>query len=561
LGDQRHDHRRHLLRRQILDARFRLHGGTYTALEHPLATIETKDLTGISGSKIIGTYRDDSNVYRNFIFDGTDFSNLQSPLASVVYLNGISGHNIVGYYVTRSGDQSLHDHGFFYDGTNFTEIAVPAAMGSETVALGVSGKNIVGDFSTFRAAVPQQLVHGFVYDGTVFTVVDHPKATILTAVRGISGENAVGDYFDANHDQHGFIVSIASLLFPPTGSLKVALTPTPATGAGATWHVDDGLPQSSGVIVGGLSAGPHNGVIQRRGRIRHSSRRNCGDQGESDDDRDRVLRCDDSFQRLAGHPCAGRRRGRRGAMAGGWRRPAPERRDRPGAFRWQPYGHFQCRPRATPAPAAQTAAIFENGEALLLGNYSMPAGTTPFAGSYRGLLADQNGSVTLVLTAKGVFTGTVVAGSVSYAIRGRFDASGQFSGKAGALSYTLQEGAASTGALSSVRPIFGFGGGVPFTLFHTTARSSVAKNLGRSTVTLVPLDSDPSIPQTGGLATIQVRSTGAAIFAGTVPGRTKFTAASVVVEGVFGNQCMVSKPPGFIRPWSGPARPPGSGAA
>jgi hypothetical protein len=101
-----------------------------------------------------------------------------APDATQTYARGISGSNIVGYYADTSGKE----HGFIYDGTNWTILNRPGAIG--TRAMGIDGGHIVGNF------YDNQGEHTFLYDGTNWTTISENLAP--PEPYGISGDNIVG---------------------------------------------------------------------------------------------------------------------------------------------------------------------------------------------------------------------------------------------------------------------------------------------------------------------------------------------------------------------------------
>ena len=160
---------------------------TWTTIEYPEARSTTA--YGIDGSNIVGRYVDNSGFGHSFVYNGTTWTALNKPGTvggTIVY--GISGNNLVG---TCGGN------GFLYDGTNWTAPNMPGAV--KTLLRGISGSNIVGYY--FDASNKK---HGFSYDGTNWSTLDVPEA-ISTEIYGIDGDNIVGSYQDASGDGHGFL--------------------------------------------------------------------------------------------------------------------------------------------------------------------------------------------------------------------------------------------------------------------------------------------------------------------------------------------------------------------
>jgi autotransporter-associated beta strand protein len=169
---------------------------TYTRLDDPLATQPYGAAAfGISGNNIVGYYVDSSSVFHRFLYNGSTYTTLDDPLgAGETIAQGISGNNIVGWYV----DSSDIYHGFLYNGSGYTTLDDPlAAQPYGTVAYGISGNNIVGTYSDSSGKY-----HGFLYNGSGYRTLDDPLGVGATYPQGISGNNIVGYYEDSsgNHD-------------------------------------------------------------------------------------------------------------------------------------------------------------------------------------------------------------------------------------------------------------------------------------------------------------------------------------------------------------------------
>jgi hypothetical protein len=86
--------------------------------------------------------------------------------------------------------QATQTFGFLYDGTNYTQLDPFGATYAE--ALAVSGGNVVGNYSDGTA------YYGFLYNGTNYTTIAPPGARFSTAT-GVSGNNIVGYYAVGTH--------------------------------------------------------------------------------------------------------------------------------------------------------------------------------------------------------------------------------------------------------------------------------------------------------------------------------------------------------------------------
>ncbi|MGD0744382.1 MAG: PEP-CTERM sorting domain-containing protein [Verrucomicrobiota bacterium] len=180
---------------------FRYNGNSYIPFNGPGASIT--EAHGVSGNNIVGWYFDGS--YHGFIFSGfldyygRSYTTLNVPWGSYdTYASGISGNNIVGYY--HDPNSPYTDHGFLYNGSTYTALDVPGAVGDGTRALAISGNNIVGYYQVGNTH------HGFLYNGSTYTDLDVPGADYFTAATGIDGNNIVGYYYDGSN-MRGFIAT------------------------------------------------------------------------------------------------------------------------------------------------------------------------------------------------------------------------------------------------------------------------------------------------------------------------------------------------------------------
>jgi hypothetical protein len=165
---------------------------TWTPLDLP----RPLEITDISGSNIVtagGVYNLDSQVWTTIDYPG----------ASSTSILGIEGSDLVGYYISDSGQ-----HGFFYDGTTWTTRDFPGA--SSTSIYGIDGSSIVGSYEISGCNY-----HGFLYDGTTWTTLDFPGAS-RTEIRSIDGSNIVG-WYESISGRYGFVydgTTWTSLNFP-----------------------------------------------------------------------------------------------------------------------------------------------------------------------------------------------------------------------------------------------------------------------------------------------------------------------------------------------------------
>ncbi len=160
---------------------------------------------GISGSNIVGYYLDATGAAHGFLYNinTNSYTTLIDPLATGGTLaSGIDGRNIVGNYHDGTGV-----HGFLYNtSTNaYTTLDEPLTLVA-TYPSGISGGNIVGSYD----GIPSPSWDGFVYNTSTnaYTTLDNPLATGGTFANGIDGSNIVGSYSDGT-GSHGFLYTAA----------------------------------------------------------------------------------------------------------------------------------------------------------------------------------------------------------------------------------------------------------------------------------------------------------------------------------------------------------------
>ncbi len=155
---------------------------------------------------------------------------------------GVSGNNVVGVY----WDASNIRHGFLYNGSTYTTLTPPgtAVEGSgyqlgTTSAAGVSGNNVVGWYIDANSQT-----HAYLYNGSTYTTLDPPGATSSLAV-AVSGNNVVGVFTVAGGVTTGFLYN---------GSTYTTLTmPGGATTTPAAISGND--------VVGSYTAGDNHGFL------------------------------------------------------------------------------------------------------------------------------------------------------------------------------------------------------------------------------------------------------------------------------------------------------------
>jgi len=151
---------------------FTLTDGAYTPLNAPAAYNTVA--RGISGNTAVGYFNDNSGVH-GFTEEGGNFTTLDVPGANSTKAYGIDGDTVVGTF-----DDGGLDSGFVDIGGVYTTLAVPnpnLVNGNyyNTYATGVSGSNVVGYFvDTYGNA------HGF-----IATPIPEPASLSLLVVGGM----------------------------------------------------------------------------------------------------------------------------------------------------------------------------------------------------------------------------------------------------------------------------------------------------------------------------------------------------------------------------------------
>jgi hypothetical protein len=184
---------------------FVYNGSSFTTLNVPSA-IQTEALA-VSGSLVVGDYTDSQGNFHGYVYNGSSYQTLDDPLGA--YGNsakGISGTTIVGAYVA-SPPGGGNVHGYIYNNGIFSTFDDPSAIPGQSIATGISGNTIVGNYSSVTG------LHGFVYNGVMFTTLDDPLAGLVgilgsgmhTTTAGVSGGTIVGDYLDSEAGSHGYV--------------------------------------------------------------------------------------------------------------------------------------------------------------------------------------------------------------------------------------------------------------------------------------------------------------------------------------------------------------------
>jgi len=162
---------------------------------------------GISGTNIVGYYRDKDNKCHGFLYNGSTYKTLDVPGEVHTLAYGISGTNIVGSYWVDAPKlpYGQQQRGFLYNGSTYKTLDVPGAV--HTMPCGISGTNIVGSYSESESTLGIWL--SFLYDGSTYTKLKKPGSNVTRAF-GISGNQIVGDYDNG----YGFIAVMPAQFVP-----------------------------------------------------------------------------------------------------------------------------------------------------------------------------------------------------------------------------------------------------------------------------------------------------------------------------------------------------------
>jgi hypothetical protein len=210
---------------------FIYNGSTYTTVDDPAAGVGGTRLFGISGNTVVGGYFDAAGVEHAFSYDGSTFTNFDDPAGTSTTARGIDGNTVVGTYSDANGAHGFRYDGTTF--TNFsvptTTDGTTTVQPTGMLATGISGNTIVGNFSanvvTRVNGIPQTRAtqFGYLYDGSNFVSLTDPAAQNSfgagTVADGISGKTVVGDF----NPQQGGISSFEVTIPEPGGTSLFAI--------------------------------------------------------------------------------------------------------------------------------------------------------------------------------------------------------------------------------------------------------------------------------------------------------------------------------------------------
>ena len=209
---------------------FLYNGSTYTTI-NTLGTI-----AGIDGNNVVGTYQAASNVQNGFVYNisTSAYTIISEPLATnnLTYATAISGNIVVGIYGagTQPGNPATGTtgyNGYIYNLSTSAYTTLDNPLGVRgTLPYGISGNDIVGTYGDANASAGN---HGFLYDGSTWTTIDDPLGLNGDAPAGISGNTIFGYYLDTvSGKAHGFLYDM------PTSTYTTLDDPLGANGTGVT---------------------------------------------------------------------------------------------------------------------------------------------------------------------------------------------------------------------------------------------------------------------------------------------------------------------------------------
>jgi hypothetical protein len=180
------------------------HGYQYTggkaSLFDPPGSTYTLPTAINAGGEIAGSFQDARGDTHGFTYTAGVFATFKVPGAVTLSVNAIDDRGrLAGAYT----DATKNTHGFLVSGGVVRKLDYPGDFGTNPASFGPGGEvlgTIVENGGSFT-------VHGFIYDHGKFTQIDDPSAsqqygTALVASNALGV--LAGEYFDANHQGHGF---------------------------------------------------------------------------------------------------------------------------------------------------------------------------------------------------------------------------------------------------------------------------------------------------------------------------------------------------------------------
>jgi hypothetical protein len=179
-------------------------------------------LSGADNGKYVGSYSDSGFHQFGFAFDGTTFTPISHPSAIGPFASttprDISGNRVIGIW--QVGTINGGGGGFVFDGTTFQAVDYPGATQFGTLPGGISGNFIVGYYNDSH-----MMAHGFTFDGSSYKTVDSPLGVQGSYLSGTDGTRSVGYYLDSARNPHGLLYDGVALTYIDIpGSLQTQLS-------------------------------------------------------------------------------------------------------------------------------------------------------------------------------------------------------------------------------------------------------------------------------------------------------------------------------------------------
>jgi hypothetical protein len=176
----------------------------YTTLDDPLSSIgaASTQVLGATGQIIVGSYTDTGGNIYSFTYDGTNYTILDNPNATIpgtVAVGATTAGGIVGNFT----DANSLNYGFVTpDGTNFSTVD-PSGVGMTTI-LGISGTTIFGNTDSNADAF--FTASGSPTNSTILSIPSADSGSILIAGVASSNNLLFGTYTtDSGRGSLGFI--------------------------------------------------------------------------------------------------------------------------------------------------------------------------------------------------------------------------------------------------------------------------------------------------------------------------------------------------------------------
>jgi uncharacterized membrane protein len=229
---------------------FILDDGVYSSFDVPGA-FGASSANGLNAAdQVVGWY-DGFVTTKAYIRNGATYTDL-NPFAGApdvkAYAINEAGH-VAGYY-ERPTDGLYR--GYVYDGTNYTTLNYPGAVGSQAIGIN-KDDDVVGYYFSGQP-------HGFLYEDGAYTTVDHPNGGFGTVAQGINDAGEIaGIYFDSNNRDHGFIkTSTGFVTVDYPGAALTGLTAINNAGQ-VVGYYGDGVNPFRAFVATPLAAADFNG--------------------------------------------------------------------------------------------------------------------------------------------------------------------------------------------------------------------------------------------------------------------------------------------------------------